>query len=150
MGCGDLSLIPPCYSSSPGEHSDLESFGLLEALERGRRNINLALDEISDAGTRRTLRSVMDTEFGKLSVAISKELTRRTILAKEPSNRGPIGEGTSGRTANPKKPQKPGPQGHAPGRDDADSSGVALVLRPKSCWTAERNSPSEWIRSEMG
>jgi len=131
MGCGDSSPTPPCLRGSPSEHSDLESFGLLEALEGSRRNINLALDEISDAGTRRTLRSVMDTEFGKLSVAISRELTRRTIIAKGLPNRGPNGDGTTGKTANPKKPQKPCPQGHAPRRDEADTGGVALVLRPK-------------------
>jgi len=70
---GGSSLLPsPRRWGIPVEcTSSSGNFGLLEALEMGRRNMNKALDEISDAGTRRALRSVMDEKLCRLSVAIS-------------------------------------------------------------------------------
>ena len=94
--------------------------------------MNKALDEISDAGTRQALRSVMDEELGKLSVAISRELAQKAVLAKELSIRECTGEGTSRQTVNPKKPKRPEPQDHTPRRDDASDGSVALVFRPRN------------------
>ena len=86
---GDSSLLPSprCWDITTEYTNSNGNFGLLEALETGRSNINKALDEISDAGTRRALRSVMDEELGKVSVAISKELAEKAILASELSLR---------------------------------------------------------------
>jgi len=98
----------------------------------GRRNINKAFDEISDVGTRRALRSVMDEELGKLSVAISKELAEKAILARELSLGNSNGEKASRGRVDHKMSRQPKPSVQKPERDYAVESGVALVLRPKS------------------
>jgi len=108
-------------------------FGLLETLETGRRNINLALDEIRDTETRRAVRSVLDREFGRISVAISQELTENAILARELSQRGSKGgEALSRGIPDGNKSQQPQPLVHNPERDPATEGSVALVFRPRN------------------
>jgi len=113
------------YTTSSG------NFGLLETLEAGRRNINMAVDGISDAETRRALRSVMDEELSKISVVISKELAEKAILARELSLRNSKGEKASCGIPDRKMSRQLQPAVHKPERDLSVESGVALVLRPK-------------------
>jgi len=106
-------------------------FGL-ETLETGHCNVNLALDEITDAGIRRALSSVSDREFGRISVAIS-QLTERAILARELSQRGSRGgEAFCRGIPDGNKSQRPQPLIRNPERNPATEESVALVFRPRN------------------
>jgi len=74
----------------------------------------------------------MDEELGKISVAISKELAEKAILARELSLRSSKGEEASRGAFDRKMSQQPKPVVQKPERDYAVESGVALVLRPRS------------------
>ena len=103
MRDGGPPLLPsPRSWGRPVEStSSSGNFGLLEAFETGRRNMNKALDEISDVGTRRALRSVLDEELGRLSIAISKELAEKAVLARELASRNSGGGGGISRCGRP-------------------------------------------------